>query len=50
MNTYVFKVHVSGVGVVEESVSAYTPLDAQHLIQARYAPATVTIYTFRQVS
>lgn len=50
MHTYVFGVHVAGVGVVEETVSASTPLDAQHLIKARYAPARVIVYTFRQVS
>jgi len=50
MNTYRFKVHIDGVGVVEETVSAYSPLDAQHLIEARYAPARVVIYSFTKVS
>lgn len=50
MHTYLFRVHVEGVGVVEENVSAYTPLDAQRLIERRYAPAKVVLYTFRQTS
>lgn len=50
MNTYRLKVHVEGVGVVEEVVSAYTPLDAQRLIERRYAPARVIVYTFAKVS
>lgn len=49
MNTYLFRVHVAGVGVVEENVSAYTPADAQRLIEARYAPAKVVVYTFTKV-
>ena len=50
MHTYRLKVHVEGVGVVEEVVSAYTPLDAQRLVERRYAPAKVILYTFTQVS
>jgi hypothetical protein len=50
MHTYRFRVHVQGVGVIEEEVSAYTPLDAQRLIERRYAPAKVIVYTFVQVA
>jgi hypothetical protein len=50
VHTYRLKVHVEGVGVVEEVVTASTPLDAQHLIERRYAPAKVILYTFTQIS
>ena len=50
MNTYRFRVHVEGIGVVEETVSAYTPADAQRAIEQRYRPAKVTVYTFVKVS
>ena len=49
MHTYLVRVHVEGVGVVEENVSAYTPLDAQRLIERRYAPAKVIMYSSRQI-
>ena len=49
MNSYRFKVHVEGIGVVMETVSAYTPADAQRLIESRYAPRRVTVYTFEKV-
>jgi hypothetical protein len=50
MNTYRFKVHVERIGVVEETVGAATPSDAERLIRARYSPLKVVVYTFVQVS
>jgi hypothetical protein len=50
VHSYRFRVHVAGVGVVEEVISAYTPLDAQRAIEAKYRPAQVVVYTFTQLS
>jgi hypothetical protein len=50
MHTYLFHFRVEGVGMAEETISAYSVLDAQKLIRTKYSPAKVTIYSFRQLS
>jgi hypothetical protein len=50
MHGHRMKVHAWGVGVVEETVSAQTPLDTQRLIERSHAPAEVTLHTFTQIS
>ena len=49
MHTYLVKVHVQGIGVVEESVRTYTSVDALRLIERRYAPAKVSPYNIKQI-
>ena len=50
MHSYLVRFHVAGVGMIEESISAYTPLDAQHAVQMKYGKPNVIIYNVRQVS
>ena len=50
MHVYQIKVRVEGVGVVEETVSSYSPVDAQRAVQSRYAPAQVIVLAIRQIS
>ena len=50
MHEFSVKVHVEGIGMVEEVVRAYTALDAQRLIERRYAPAKVIPYNVKQIS
>lgn len=49
MNTYRFRIHVEGVGAIEETVSAHTPAGAQRSLEAKYAPRKVLVYTFVKV-
>jgi len=50
MHVYLVKVHVAGIGMAVEEVRAYTALDAQRLIERRYSPSKVTLYSCRQIS
>jgi len=50
VNTYVVKVHVEGVGMVEETIKTNSENDARLLIQARYRPAKVILYGVKKIS
>ena len=50
MKTYRFRIHVEGIGVLEEVMASYTPADAQRAIEAKYSPRRVIVYTVVQVA
>ena len=50
MNTYQVKVRVEGVGMVEETVKTNSENDARLLIEARYRPAKVVLYSLKKIS
>ena len=50
VHTYSVRVHVAGIGVVEETVNAYSPVDALRLVERRYAPAKVIAYNIKQIT
>ena len=50
MHSYLVRFHVAGVGMIEESISAYNPLDAQHAVQMKYGKANVALYNIKQIS
>lgn len=49
MHTYFVRFWVSGIGMLEESIRAYTPLDAQKAVRSQYGGSQVIIHDCRQV-
>jgi hypothetical protein len=47
MHTYLVRFWVSGIGMLEESIRAYTPLDAQKAVQGRYRGSQVIVHDCR---